>query len=118
MDEIIYFELNNWFCGEHYPNEDPFLSWMINDCKIKFRDTEWVKENKLCVVASFVDMSQNFCVTATKEWVENNCPNILNYPKFIRIADADGSVEGRFGNSFLEYKEENFGISWDENDDE
>ena len=85
---------------------------MRNDLKIKFRDEEWVKQNKLCVVMDFVDMSQNFCITATKEWVENNCPNLLTkYIQFLRTPDEYGDVEGRFGHQFLEYDEDNFGIT-------
>lgn len=29
--EVIYFELNNWFSGEHYPAEEPFTTWIGND---------------------------------------------------------------------------------------
>lgn len=112
MNEIVYFELNNWFAGRDYPNEEPFLSWMSNDLNIKFRDEEWVKENKLCVIMDFIDMSQNFCVTASKEWVEKNCPSLLTtHTEFLRIPDKYGDVQGRFGHWFLEYEEDNFGIT-------
>lgn len=112
MNDIVYFELNNWFAGNDYPYDEPFLSWMRNDLKIKFRNKEWVKENKLCVVFDFVDMSQNFCITTTKEWVENNCPKLLTeYTKFLRLPDENGEVQGQFGHWFLEYKEDNFGIT-------
>lgn len=112
MNEIIYFELNNWFAGRDYPNDEPFLSWMCSDLHIKFRDEEWVKENKLCVVMDFVDMSQNFCITATKKWVEENCPKLLTeYTEFLRTPDEYGEIQGRFGHWFLEYEEYNFGIT-------
>ena len=26
--EIIYFELNNWFCGRDYPNSESFIGWV------------------------------------------------------------------------------------------
>ena len=68
--DIVYFELNNWFSGRDYPNAEPFLSWMRDDLNQKFRDEEWIKENKLVVVESLVDMSMNFCIAATKEWIE------------------------------------------------
>lgn len=111
MNEVVYFELNNWSAGRDYPNDEPFLSWMANDLKIKFRNEEWVKENNLCVVMDLVDMSQNFCITATKEWVEKNCPKLLTeYTEFLRFPDEDGEVQGRFGHWFLEYEEDNFGI--------
>ena len=109
--DVVYFELNNWFPGVHYPASEPFLSWMCDDLKIQFNDETWVKENKLCVVFSFVDMSQNFCITASREWVENNCPELLTkYQEFLRFPDKYGDVEGQFGCPFLEYKESNYGI--------
>jgi hypothetical protein len=111
MNEIVYFELNNWFSGRDYPDDEPFLSWMRNDLQIKFNDEDWVKENKLCVVFDFVDMSQNFCITATKKWVEKNCPSLLTiHTKYLRFPNEYGEVYGRFGHEFLEYEEYNFGI--------
>ena len=112
MDEIIYFELNNWFAGHDYPNAEPFITWMANDLNIKFNNGEWVKNNKLCVVKDFVDMSQNFCITATKEWIEENCPELLTtYKEFIREPDEYGDVYGKFRHEFLPYEENNFGIT-------
>ena len=109
--EIIYFELNNWFCGRDYPNSEPFIGWMGRDLGIPFDNEDWVKENKLVVVHSFADMSQNYCITATKEWVENNCPELLTkYKEFIRYKKDGELPKGRFGSPFLEYKEENIGI--------
>ena len=35
---MIFFELNNWACGEDYPNDEPFLEWFADDLKIKFMD--------------------------------------------------------------------------------
>ena len=109
--EIVYFELNNWFAGRDYPDCEPFLTWMGNDLQIKFRDEDWVKENKLVVVESFVDMSLNYCITATKEWVQLNCPELLTkYIQFVRYSEEDdGLPEGRFGCPFLEYNEDNIG---------
>ena len=110
--EVIYFELNNWFSGRDYPDAEPFLSWMGDDLNIKFRNRHWVKKNKLVVVESLVDMSSNYCITATKEWVEKNCPELLTkYTQFIRgTEDYDELPEGRFGCPFLEYEENNIGI--------
>lgn len=109
--DVVYFELNNWFPGKHYPAEEPFTTWIGNDLNIYFNNEDWVKENKLCVVRSIIDMSTNFCVTATKEWVEKNCPRLLTeHEKFLRYPNEAGYVCGRFGDEFLEYSEENFGI--------
>ena len=116
--EIIHFELNNWTPGKDYPAEEPFITWIGNDLNIHFNSDNWVQENKLCVVRSIIDMSVNFCITTTKEWVEKNCPKLLTeYQDFLRHPDEDGFVEGRFGNYFLDYTENNIGIT-DDNDDE
>ena len=114
--DIVYFELNNWFSGRDYPNAEPFLSWMRDDLNQKFRDEEWIKENKLVVVESLVDMSMNFCITATKEWVEENCHELLStYKNFVRKPEDDEDVPySRFGSPFLEYKEENIGYHYAE----
>ena len=112
--EVIYFELNNWACGRDYPDAEPFVSWMSNEFKQNFRNEDWIKENKLVVVESLVDMSMNYCVTSTKKWVEENCPELLSiYKKFIRQADEDDEVPyGRFGCPFLEYEENNIGYHY------
>lgn len=109
--EVIYFELNNWACGRDYPDAEPFLCWMLDDEDQKFEDEDWVKENKLVVVESYVDMSMNYCVSATKEWVDLNCPELLTkYTQFIRHSDEpDELPQGRFGCPFLEYNVNNFG---------
>lgn len=114
--DIIYFEVNNWFAGCDYPDAEPFLDWMRDDFNQKFRDEEWIKENRLVVVESSVDMSMNFCVTATKEWVENNCPELLStYENFIRKPDDDEETPyGRFKCPFLEYNEDNIGYHYAE----
>lgn len=112
-NEIVYFELNNWCPGEDYPAEEPFTTWIGDDLNIFFDNEEWVKENRLCVVWSIVDMSVNFCITTTKKWVEENCPKLLcDHKKFLRnSSENDKHVYGQFGNQFLEYKAENFGIT-------
>ena len=110
-NEIVYFELNNWTRGTHYPAEEPFSSWMDNLKNIPFNDENWVKENKLCVVRSMIDMSLNYCITTTKEWVEKNCPKLLTeYQQFLRNPEKDGKVYGNFDDEFFVYSEENIGI--------
>lgn len=113
MNDIVYFELNNWFAGEDYPDAEPFLSWLIDDSNQAFRNEKWVKENRLCVVFTPIDMSQNYCITATKDWVLKNCPDLLNdkeFKQFLRFPDEDGNVYSEFGMEFLPYEEENFGV--------
>ena len=138
MEEIIYFEINNWFCGRDYPDDEIFHKW-IND--YQFRDDEWCKENKLCVMCGAIDMSMNYCVAAPKSWVEKNCPKLLTdeefeykiitsrgfkdevkvtvtthkkkYSDFLCHPDSDGYVYGHISDwEFPEYCEENFGVTW------
>ena len=139
MKKLISFELNNWFCGRDYPNIEPFKSWVET---FIFDDDDWCAANKLVVLSGCIDMSRNWCITATKEWIEKSCPELLSnieytyktvthsrdgdnfvehsnrMSSFIRHPDEDGSVEGRFGWAFPEYCEENFGVHWYEDDDD
>ena len=124
-DAVVYFELDNWFCGRDYPNAEPFISWMGNDYALRFRNDEWCKQNKLCVKAGLIDMSVCFCIAASRQWVEANCPDLLTdkecgakfisrsfdkeqgkwvekehyeskkFSDFICKPDEDGDVEGR-----------------------
>jgi hypothetical protein len=116
--EVVYFELNDWFSGRDYPDAEPFLNWMKcnkeNKYYIQFRDESWIEKNRLVVVESLVDMSMNFCITATRDWVEQNCPELLSiYKKFIRQPDEyDEPPYGRFGCPFLEYEEKNIGYHY------
>lgn len=141
MEEIVYFEINNWFAGRDYPDDEIFGKW-INDQQ--FRHDEWCKENKLCVMCGAVDMSMNYCIAAPKSWVEEHCPKLLTdeeyvyktatihwddegneirdieehtkkYSDFICQADEDGYAYGHIsGWEFPEYKEDNFGVTWND----
>ena len=72
--DVIYFELNNWFRGRDYPPGEPFDSWIRTH---QLSNDDWCKENKICVRYGMIDMSDNYIVTATKEWVEKNCSQLL-----------------------------------------
>lgn len=123
MEDIIYFELNNWACGKDYPDEEPFLTWMDDDSDVVFNEDNWFKENRLCVVRSVVDMSLNYCVTASKAWVQENCPSLLTkFQRFLRTPDENGEVFGMWRHKFLPYRAENFGVvdrawGWDDGDE-
>ena len=81
----------------------------------RYYEIDIIKENKLIVVESLVDMSTNFCITATKEWVYKNCPELLStYKEFIRYSETDDIPYGRFGCPFLEYDENNIGYHYAE----
>ena len=138
--DVVYFELNNWFSGRDYPNTEPFITWCGDDSNLYFDNIDWIKENKLVVVGSLVDMSSNWCITAPKQWVLDNCPDLLSdktfeltttiykdgktmeknnsnsYSSFLRYPNKDGDVYGRFGTEFLKYSEENIGFHWDKED--
>lgn len=119
MEEVVYFELNNWFPELYYPNEEPFLTWMGRDYDFLFDDEAFVRKNRLCIVESVIDQSINFCVTAEKKWVEENCPKLLtDYQQFLRQPDSDGKVYGNFGDEFLEFKESNIGTHYEGSEDD
>lgn len=84
-----------------------FENW--KDCVV---ENVYSKNGELVIVESFVDMSINFCVSAKREWVEQNCPELLTkYKEFIRVEDEDEEVPyGNFGCPFLEWSENNIGI--------
>ena len=138
MQDIIYFEFNNWFAGRDYPMGEKYNT-LVNNAF--FNRNEWVKENKLVVVVEYIDMSLNWCISAPKEWVEENLPELLSdkeytykictyskgentineyskkYNSFLRNSeDIYFLPEGRFGTPFLEYCEENIGVHWHEHE--
>ena len=145
-DKIVYFSINNWMYGQDFPAGEPFNEWMLS---YQLCDDKWCKENKICVKVGHIDMSTNYCVTATREWVENNCPQLLTddsyeyiiniyykgecikeiktkkFSDFVYKPDNDGdNIYDKFDWSFLEYNEDNFGVTWykdpldeDENED-
>ena len=138
-NDIVYFEFNNWFAGRDYPVGEPYEHWMSDDV-LQFGDDDWCKENKLCVNEAVIDMSINYCITAPREWVMKNCPELLSdiayeytmiredrkdtflkkYSDFLRFPDENDEVYGRFGHEFLEYMPENFGnhVTYSEDDEE
>lgn len=111
--EIIYFEFNMWEPGRFYPDEEPFRSWVElgeNDSYPLLDNEEWVKENELCVAICLIDQSVNYCVSATKEWVEKTCPKLLtHYSQFLRHPNKQGNILGQWGTIFLPYVVDNIG---------
>ena len=138
MEEVVYFELNNWFRGRDYPIDGKLAEWTEYN---QFADNIWCKSNRLCVVGEVIDMSYNWCISAPKKWVIENCPEILSdrmysydmwamtasgnkrevhakrYADFIRKPDKMCRVFSRFGGRFLDYDENNFGSHWREVDE-
>lgn len=146
MEEIIYLEFNNWFGGRDYPVIPNIKDWVGRCDSAEYEsplfNDKWCKEQKICVAVGTIDMSCNFCITAPRSWVEQNCPECLTNDTYtvsfhwsrgkeegikteeysfnqFRRTPKDGHTiaYGRFGWPFLEYKEENFGRTWyDETD--
>lgn len=137
-NNVVYFELNNWFGGRDYPDVEPFSTWISTR---KFSDPDWCKENKLAVKCGNIDMSVHYCISASREWVEKNCPDLLtdktfeytvithsangtetnthtnSFANFLRYPDEDGDVYGKFGWKFNPYTKENFGVEFYEDED-
>lgn len=129
--DIVHFTLNNWMVGKDYPPGEPFETWMSF---YTLTHNTWCREQKICVYYGNIDMSTNYCVTATREWVEKNCPQLLSddtytyketvykgslkettekigkFSDFVVYEDDDEEeANNKFDWPFLEYKEENFG---------
>ena len=81
-EDVIYISVNNWFCGRDYPPLDCFKKWLGDDLNQTFRNDEWAKSNKLCIYYGVYDMSQSYTISAPREWVENNCPELLTDEEF------------------------------------
>lgn len=143
MQEVVYLEFNNWFKGRHYPSLE-YVEKNLNN----FSNNAWCKENRLCVVACYIDLSINWCITAPIEWVKSNIPQVLSddtytyqihrhcfnletqkdedrvitytskYSDFLRYPNEDGDVEGRDGIPFKQWSNENLGVTWWETNDE
>ena len=115
VKDIIYFSVNNWDCGINYPDTEIFRKWLGEDEDQYFMNDEWCKENKLCVYCGIIDMSFNYTVSAPKEWVEKNCPELLtNYSDFIFLP-KEGEIKPEYDSwhqPFLDYCEENFGCNF------
>ena len=112
--DIVYFSLNNWVPGVCYPYVDPFKTWM-ETLEETLANEDWCKENKLCVYVGVVDQSLNFTISATKEWVEKNCPELLTeYTQFVFTPEEGKTIPDHddWYQPFLEYCEENFGITY------
>ena len=144
--DIIHISFNNWFCGRDYPIGEPFETWLSYH-SMNFSNDEWCKKNKLCVYAGNIDMSRNYTITAPRDWVEKNCPQLLTdeeyeykvivyqnkkskeiiekkkYSDFVVQPDEYGHYYDRFDWPFLDYCEENFGVhyyseDYDEDEDD
>ena len=76
-EDIIYFSVNNWICGQDYPPIKNIYDWLSDSNSEGFKNNEWCKKNKLCVYWGYIDLSVNYTIAAPKEWIEKNCPELL-----------------------------------------
>ena len=95
--EVVYFSVNNWMSGENYPPLKCFHKWLGDDLNQNFRSDEWCKENKLCVYYGMVDMSTNYTISAPREWVEKNCPELLTDDEYTYITKMGKPKKKLFG---------------------
>ena len=131
--DIVNFSFNNWFGGRDYPVGEKYSKLV---CENYFSRDDWVKENKLVVVTGLIDMSRNWCISAPKQWVEENLPELLTddeyeyniiqyykgeekeitynkkYSDFIVNADKYGNMVSKYGMPFKKYIDENIGVHW------
>jgi len=113
--DIVYFTLNNWIAGDHYPDAEPFKSWLSDDGNQYFMNDDWCKENELCVYCGFIDQSFNYTISAKKEWVEKNCPELLTkYSVFVISTGPNKDIPDYdyWYQPFRKYCEENFGCEF------
>ena len=143
LNDIIYIELNDWSYDNH-PKYEPVEEMIFNGT---LTDNDYLKENKLVVVESYVDMSRNFCISAPRSWVEENWPKLLTdeeyeykvniyfkgetttkiihkkYSDFIRkpyladLNDLDSVEVDSDFGYFEEYNEDNYGLHVDHGED-
>ena len=123
MKDVIYISVNNWFCGRDYPPLDCFKKWLGDDLNQTFRNDKWAKENKLCIYYGNIDMSQNYTISAPREWVEKNCPELLTndeYTYYETIQKAKKKLFGgyKYVKERVEHKKKYRSFVWLFGDDE
>lgn len=103
---VVYFQCNDW---NPYPDaayrfiydyiEGPVYAEHESSV-IKSRDEQdkWIKENDLCINSDIYDMSIEYWVTTTKEWLAENFPELLQF-----------AMEEPDDEWFLKYEESNVG---------
>jgi hypothetical protein len=108
ISNAVYFELNDWWPDEYYPDEEPFKAWMETIPSILTND-EWARKNKLCIKYELIDQSLDYLISASEDWIKENCPNLLTkYCQFLR-QPYKGEVCSNYGTNFLEYTSKNYG---------
>lgn len=118
---LIHIWLNNW-SNKYCPPEEPFLTWLDDD-NLTLCDNQWMsKQDGITACYSLVDMSINFAVTATEEWVRKNCPILLENQDYRKkftidnIYNHDNRLNVAMGTPLLPLTEETNGkvFYWDD----
>lgn len=108
---VVYLQINDW---NPYPKEskrliNDYLEGLINieDESIGAQPLyDWIKENKLCINQDVYDQSLQYWITTTKEWLEENFPELL---LFANEEPKDDCFKGD-RKWFLRYCDENVGL--------
>lgn len=101
---IVYLQCNDWSPSPEKASRliYDYLEGSIYDknsvIKTVEEKLEWVKTNKLCINTDIWNMSIQYWITTTKEWLELNFPELLPYCS--ETPDDD---------YYLEYTEDNYG---------
>lgn len=103
--DVVFFSVNNWFCGRDYPKTGNFQKWLVDDLNLSFMNDEWCKTNKLCVYWGNIDISINFTVSAPREWVEKNCPELLTDDEYTYIVREARHKRHIFGKPEIVWKD-------------
>jgi len=119
-ETVVYIQMNNWHkrdCNKRffYCYLEGALSTMngINVeypegivCKTSDEEEQWMIDNKLCINNDVYDMSSQYWITTTKEWVERNFPELMPYVS----EDPEDYMYKNDRKYFLKYTQENYGI--------
>lgn len=102
MEELVYFELNDWdddetpdtpimkdWLGDYYDENDNYVPESI------FANEKYVKDNNLCVKQYDYDMSFCYMVIAPKKWLEEQCPELL-ITRYIISRSEDGKYHSQY----------------------
>ena len=113
QQEIIYFEINNWFCGRDYPPIEPFKTWVHTN---RFSNDAWCKENKLVVMTGPIDiiMHTNKETGKREDIEEKHTKKFSDFLCFPDEGDEPGEIHGHIADDWWcpEYCEANFGVTW------
>lgn len=111
---VVYFQCNDWspspkeaenFIYNYLEGYHDSIDNPNAVLKTQEEVDTWYKENDLCINTEIYDMSLHFWVTTTKEWLEDNFPELLPYAS---EEPKDYMFKGD-KKYFLKYEEENVG---------